>query len=344
MNWEYIYNEQLQGVIDWVNKEFTTLYDIERIEEVYYLWAAYRAVSFVGNTVTFVDAPLSWTTAPTIDYFKAGIATPTELWNVTLWEIIDDVYDKIGQNRLNWAVSNKVYKETQIKQHINNWFNRIKNLRLYKDVISQYSFNKAKDANAIGYNAWYVNIWTIPYIPSSWVFLLNKDTLISYSSYVDWKLNWAVWVVYENWAEVSIGYKIPTWIKKISEVAINWEVLPYLDLREHSIGKYWYTIYQTSNWDRYIILPYSDTSIVTVKYQAEYTSYVDDADVVWIEREYFEVLSYYALTQILKYREDDRWQIADLDYKQLLKEYKSYKSRAVDWINNEIKSDILPNF
>jgi hypothetical protein len=32
------------------------------------------------------------------------------------------------------------------------------------------------------------------------------------------------------------------------------------------------------------------------------------------------------------------------NYREILREYKSYKSRAVDWINNRMKSNILANF
>lgn len=349
MNWEFIYNETLTGTINWTNKVFTTLYNIEKIEDVYYWGAPYRDVSFVGNAVTFWTAPTTWTPSPKIDYFRVSASPLPEFWDVTFWEIIDDVYDKLWQDRIKNTVANKVYKESLIKKYINNWFARIKNLRLYKDIVQQYSFNKAKDWTVIWYNASYITIWEdLDYIPSSWVVLLRNDTIVEYSNYVDWKLMWAAWIVYENNDKYSIWYKIPSWIKKVMEVILDWEVLNYYDIREYSINKMWYTIYKKSNWDDYIILPYlsktDDNKVATVKYQATYSEYSADEDVVWIEREYYEVLSFYVLRKLFQYREDDRWQQAEKDYRELLREYKSYKSRAVDWINNSMKSSILTDF
>ena len=346
MNWEFIYNETLSWAIDGVNKDFTTTYNIERIEEVYFLWAPYRDISFVGNIVTFTDAPTMWSAIPTIDYFKVDISPLPEWGDVTFWEIIDDVYLKIGQQRWTWPTANKVYKEDLIKSYINNWFARIKNLRLYKDVVQQYSFNKAKDLSVIWYNASYLDIWeNIDYIPASWIAMFRWDSIMNYSSYSSWHLNWTAWVVYENWDRFKVWYKIPAWIKKVMEITIEWEVLPYYDIREYNISKYWYTIYKNSVWDDYILLPYStENKVVTVKYQPAYTVYSLDADIVWVERDYYEVLSFYVIRKLFQYREDDRWQQAEKDYRELLREYKSYKSRAVDWINNELKSNILTEF
>jgi hypothetical protein len=346
MNWEFIYNETLQWTIDGVNKTFTTLYNIEKIEEVYYLWAPYRNISFTNNVVTFVDAPTIWSTQPTIDYFKVTISPLSEWWDVTFWEIIVDVYDKIWQDRIKNSVANKVYKESLIKNYINNWFSRIKNLRLYKDIVRQYSFNKSKDWTIIWYNAGYLNIGeNISYTPANWIAMFRRDSIMEYSSYSSWHLNWTTWVVYENWDTYKVWYKIPTWIKKVMEVIFEWEPLTYYDIREYNMWIYWYSIYKASNWDDYLLLPFTkDNEVVTVKYQSVYSVYSADEDIVGIEREYYELLSFYTLRKLFQYREDDRWQQAEKDYRELLKEYKSYKSRAVDWINNELKSNILTEF
>jgi len=114
-------------------------------------------------------------------------------------------------------------------------------------------------------------------------------------------------------------------------VIINGKALEYADVREYSINYSYYTIIKQANGDEYIFLPITNREdVVTVKYQPNYNEYTADADLVNIESEYFELLSYYALAQVFKYREDDRWQIAEKDYKDMLKEWKSYKSRAVD--------------
>lgn len=348
-NWTFIYNEILSWTIDGVNKDFTTAYDIDKIEEVYFLWAPYRDISFVDNIVTFTDAPPLWSDAPTIDYFKVDIVPPTPSSDVTFLEVQNDIYEKIyWQTIAWWADTTGPYKLTQIKMNINNGLNRIKNLRTYKDKIFSYSFNKAKDLTAIWYNASYTEVWTwITNIPASWLYILKDSIPVAYTSYSSWRLNWTVWIIYENADKVLIWYKIPSWVKKVSEVLFNWFPLEYIDTREFSI---WYsdkyTIIRTSAWEEFIFLPYNtDTNIiVTVKYIPTTTTLVNDADIVDIDREYFEILSYYTLYKMYRDREDDRWQYAYDDYTKLLREYKSYKSRAVDWINNTIKTDILTDF
>lgn len=349
MNWTFIYNETLQWVIDGVNVTFTTLHNIDKIEEVYYLWAVYRDVSFVGNVVIFATAPIAWTSSPTIDYFKEELSPLTPSSDVTFLEVQNDIYEKIyWQTIAEWADTTGPFKLTQIKMNINNGLNRIKNLRTYKDKVFSYSFNKAKDLSAIWYNASYVEVWTgITNIPASWLYILKDSIPVTYTSYASWRLNWTVGVIYENADKVILWYKIPSWVKKVSEVIVNWCPLEYIDTREFSIGySNKYTIIKVSNWDEYIFLPYSVETdvIVTVKYIPTTTTLVDNSDIVDIEREYFEILSYYTLYKMYRDREDDRWQYAYDDYEKLLREYKSYKSRAVDWINNTMKSNILTDF
>lgn len=338
---EYIYWEIPSWAINWINKEYTLLYNIDRIEEIYIWWASYRSFSFIWNVITLTDAPPTWTTIY-VDYFKEDLTPLSPTGDVTLWDVINDVYDKIGQVRAN----NKVYKESQIKLAINAWIKRIANLRTYKNDILQYSFNKAKELSVIWYNASYLNIWEDKlYIPASWIAILKDNIIVNYSSYTDWKLMWVAWITYTNWDFVSIWYKIPSWVKKISEISIWWTPLEYIDVREFSLNYKYYSIIKIANWDEYIILPITkNEDIITVKYQPNYSNYSDDDDVVNIEYEYFEVLSYYALYSVFQMREDDRWQYAEKEYNKLLREYKSYKSKAVDWINNKLKSNILSQY
>jgi hypothetical protein len=73
-----------------------------------------------------------------------------------------------------------------------------------------------------------------------------------------------------------------------------------------------------------------------VKYVFERDLLVADADIVNIEWEYFEVLSYYTLWKIYEDREDDRADRAKRQYELLLRERKAYKSKAVDEIKGRI--------
>jgi hypothetical protein len=85
----------------------------------------------------------------------------------------------------------------------------------------------------------------------------------------------------------------------------------------------------------------AQNAVVTVKYVPEYDVFVDDSDIITIEYEYSDVLSLYAAYNVLLLREDDRWQAVKEEYKELLKDMKSYKSRAIDGINNRFSTTPL---
>lgn len=335
----YIYNETPSWDINWINKVFTVINDIERIEELYIWWVAYRDLTFNLNTITLNDAPPIGATI-SVDYFQTNLDPITPNWDVTLGQIIDDVYEKIWEDRLN----NRIYPESQVKLNINAGIKRIKNLRTYKDRILSYSFNNSKTLTAKGYSATWVTIWEYDNVPSNWVALLDSGAIFSYNTYVEWKLNWTVWFEYKSGSKVSLWYKIPNGVKKVSEVLYNWVALEYKDIREFTVNTLQYTVYSDISGDRYIILPYVNNWVITVKYIPNYNTFSADEDIVPIEYEYFELLSYYALYMLFQIREDDRWQLMDRNYRELLREYKSYKSRAVDGINNRFKSNILTNF
>ena len=336
----FVYNETMSWVIDWINTQFTTANDIFKIEEVYLWGVAYRDVSFVGNVVTFADAPPVGASSPTIDYFIEETAAPTIVSDVTFGDCIQDVYDKIGVTRLS-----NVILENYIKRELNKWIKRIKNTRVFKDRIQEYTFNKSKDGTVGTYNASFISIGENDYVPSNGAILLWDSTHVRYETYSSWNL-WAIaWYVYKEWDKYSIWYKIPSWVKRVSEVMINGDVLRYVDVREFSINRSCinYTILQDSLWDRYIFLPYrkGNNDVVSVKYAPDFPLYVEDADVVDIEYEYIDVIVLYAAYMALLFREDDRWQAVKQEYKELLKEYKVYKWRAVDWINNKIRAGSL---
>lgn len=333
----YIYNETLQGVVDWVNTIFTTLNNIASLEEVYIGWIAYRDVTFSWTTVTFADAPPIGIWQPSIDYFTT---LSYSLWgDVTFWEIIDDVYQKIGSKR-----TSNVILEPQIKKLINKWLQQINNIRKYKSDIFSYSFNKAKDGNAIVYNATQIDVGVIPYVPATGNIILWYNALVPYSSYLLGILSATPWFVYKQSDRVSFGYKIPSWVKRIAEVLMNWTSLKYVDNREFTIdyAASYYTIIKDSIWDEYLFLPYLGTdSLITVKYIPDFSIFDVDSDIVSIEYEYSDVLSLYTAYNILLFREDDRWQAVKQEYLEELKRFKSYKSKEIDWINNTIKSGSL---
>lgn len=334
----YIYNEILSWVVDWVNTEFTTQFQISKIEEVYLGWVSYRDVSFTGNLVTFTDAPPLWTAQPTIDYFESETPTPSSNEEVTLWLVIDDVYWKLVQDRVSNWVPNDVYKEDQIKKSIETWFRRIRNKSIYKDKISSYSFRSAKVMTTIGWNNTSIEVSSINAIPNNWLGMFDNWTVFTYTWYANWIISWDT-TIYNSGDRLIVWYKMPESLVKVSEVLFNWYPLEYQDKREYAPNNRYYTVI-----DWYIFLPYSENEdLIVVKYIPKYTQLLEDSDFIDIEYDYFEVLSYYALYKICQLVEDERWQAFKVEYRELERDYKSYKSRAVDWINNRFRSNVLNN-
>lgn len=334
----YIYNETLSWVVDWVNKTFTTQYQISKIEEVYLWGVSYRDVSFVWNVVTFADAPPVWS-SPSIDYFESETPTPVSESDVTLWLIIDDVYDKLVQDRvLDW-IPNDTYKETQIKKSVVTWFRRIRNKSIHKDKISSYSFRSAKWLTAKSEDNTNIDVWEYDNVPNNWKWMFQSWAVFDYTGYSNWILNSDL-ATYNSGDRLSVGYKLPSAAIKPSEVLVNWFPLQYKDPREYSLSYKYYTVI-----DWYIFLPYSENdNIVVVKYIPKYSQLIEDSDLIDIEYDYFEVLSYYALYKVCQLVEDDRWDEFKVEYEELERDYKSYKSKAVDWINNSLRSDVLKWF
>jgi len=331
----YIYNETLNWVVDWINKEFATLNNIDKIEEVYVWWVAYRAVTFVDNVVTFADAVPVGVAQPTIDYFEVGLPTPTVTSDVTFLNLIDEVYDILWSNN-----TSPVFKLDIVKRYINKWIQKIKNEKFFKDKISSYTFNKAKDWSTIWYDANTITITNSNYIPAQGAVVLWGWAFVEYSTYSNWVFGATAGYTYKNWDDVNICYKLPTWVQKVAELLVWWKSLTYKDNREWNWIN-WFTIFYSLWGDRYIALPNSDEVIITVKYITPTSIYVNDTDLVDIMYEYSDVVALYASYKLCLFREDDRWQAYKWEFLEEKKKLKSYKSRATDWINNKFRSQPL---
>lgn len=339
---EYKYNEVMSWVVDWVNTTFTTLKDINQIEDVYVWGAPYRNVSFVDNVVTFAEPVPLWADQPTIDYFTVDDITVAPFSSLTFWELIDDVYDDFGEDE-----DSDVFPLDRVKKLINKAYDIVKNQSYYKERVRTYSFNKAKDGSTGIYTASGVDIWEqATYIPSSGVYVLRDAIIASYSSYTSWILNWASGVVYKDWEKYSVGYKLPSICKKPSEIVIDWYAVPYRDIREWSLTSRAYTIYYSEEGEAFLLLPFSEREdqIVTVRYIPKTSSLVDEDDFVDLEYEYSGVITEYVAYKLLLNREDERWIPKKREWQDILQEYKNYKKKSVDDTNNSFFTTTLSQF
>lgn len=65
----FIYKESPSWVIDWVNKTFIVLNNIDTLEEVFVWWTPYRKIASIAwKTIVLNDAPPVWASV-NVDYF-----------------------------------------------------------------------------------------------------------------------------------------------------------------------------------------------------------------------------------------------------------------------------------
>lgn len=337
----YIFGETASWVVNGVNTSFTLVNEIDRIEEIYLGGASYRSFSFSGSTITLTDAPTTETWAPVVDYWQTS--TYTTPGSVTFWNVIDDVYLRLSQER-----TSRQFPLTLVKTYINEGIRVLNNYKQNpKDKIGSYSFNKAPDFTVSSYSATQLLSWAITAtVPSSGKAIVKYWDVVDYTSRTAWvSLNGLtnLGITYIAWDKISVWYALPSLVKTVGEVIMDRRILTFADKREFIIDMSWY---KYTIIDGYLFLPYSWNSddVVTVNYTRNNNECIAESDIVDISQDYFHVLSLYSLYNILMDREDDRWQVQKDKFETQFKWYRSFISKQTNWINNRIPSAHLRNF
>jgi len=337
----YRYGEIPSWVVDWVNKIFTLLNQIDKIEEIYIWGASYRSFSYTWNTITLTDAPTTETWAPEVDYWI--VTTTSTTWSVTFGNVIDDVYLRLSQYR-----TSRQYPLDLVKSYVKEGVRVLNNYRQNNsDKTWSYSFNKAPDFTVSTYSTTQFLSWAInKFVPNNGKVIVKYGDIVNYIWRTIWvSLNNISWldIEYFAWDKVLIGYPISWVVKKINEVVINYNPLTFVSRDEFVIGrtKYCYTII-----DWYLFLPYSanDNEKVMVTYTRFNNEPSVESDVIDINQDYFHIISLYALYNVLMDREDDRYLVQQKKFQEQFKWYRSYMSRQVNGINNKIPSRHLKAF
>ena len=305
---QYIYNEIPSWVIDGVNKEVITAYNISNIEEVYVWWAAYRMVTFLNNVITLNDAPPVWATV-SIDYYtEVDIPVPNE-WEVTFWGLIDEVYQELWQKD-----TSLTYPKNMVKRKINQALKKIWNetIRTY----SSYSFRQTWLITANSYNEAYIEIWSWKAIPSQW-YAMIAGSIFPYQ-YVWDKLIGTRNITYNVWATVYIGYPIPWEVKVLTTVLVGTQELKKTDIRNLSNNSYFI-------YNDFLFIPLAQNDNVVVRYINRTLLLEEDEDYIDLEYEYSPVISYYVVYKMLLAREDDRAWIYKSEYNEERRKYNAFK-------------------
>ena len=336
----YIYWETLVWLVDGFNKVFTSLYPIDRVEDLRLGSIPYSKFSFSWNTVTLQDAPTIEAGAPELDYFRSDVVVPVTDTEVTFWDVINSIYLRIGQDKTSYQFPIELVKEYTIEAlttHSNMRVNPIRNTGIY-------TFNKSKDYNAVGYSATEVKVSSIsPYVPSQGKLLLEFQAFINYGTKsADWFGSLSgLEYVYPSNCRVNVGYKLPAGVKKPSEVTMDWVKLSYVDYREYTTRNKFneYTIF-----DGYLFLPRTlDDRIVSVSFVKNTVIPQEETDILDFEKEYLQVFKLYVMKEIYADREEDRYAVTEKRYQDAWRKYKSYISRQADGIRNVVQSSAFKN-
>lgn len=169
------------GIINWVNKIFTTINIISQVDDLWYDWAIYTDFVVNGNQITLNDAPIysieldyaTWTTNSTTTSQDTFWDIKTEVWDL-LWQTSNSTIfssQKIGK-KINAKVrevlrgritslldTNRIYRSGKIQ--FNEWKTSFRTKawsRLWA-VLNLWDITATCSTNDL-YSAWYVQIWS----------------------------------------------------------------------------------------------------------------------------------------------------------------------------------------
>jgi len=309
--------------IDWINTTYVLPNYIGYIVDVVVDWVAVTDYTFLHDTLTLTTAPA---TSITTSFFYREERDVMGNWEVSMWDLIDEVYDEIGRKQYT-----KIYPKEKVRRDLNKtmwilWDNIPERSRL-----QHYSF---KGLNWLTVSSdWHTVDLTKPEtytLPIEGSFFVGKWLYYNYFDYdgVTFTVSWADLIDADD--KIIVWHRIPYGVEKISEVYVNWIKLEYTDNRNFYMDTAnFYTIVKDYQWNEYVYLPYSSQEYsCLIKFIPDYALTTVDEDVLDIEYRYTRVYVYNVVYRLLGSREDDRWQY----YKQLFDEeykmYKAYKAKA----------------
>lgn len=319
-----VQNEIPTWLINWVNKSYIISNYIWYIQSIIVDWSnIWSEYSFIHDTITLNTAP---TTSITISYFMREERDIMWNWEVTMWDLIDEVYDELWRKEYS-----KVYPKEKIRRDLNKTIWVMLDNVPEKNNLQHYSFKwlnwltVEKDKNT-------VSITTKDSYPLDieWSFLVWKWIYYNYYAY-DWIKFYVAWNdLIDDYDKILVWHKIPYWVERISEVYVNWNKLEYIDNRDFYMDTTeFFTIIKDYQWNNYLYLPYrSKEYTCVVKYIPDYAIASHDEDILNIPYRYTRVFVYDVVYRLLASREDDRWQYYKNQYKEEERKFKRYKVKA----------------
>lgn len=296
--------------IDGTNKIFKVDEIIWAIQSIYVDWVLVTGYDFDALSITLEIAPAS---TIIVNYFYREVSAIEWNGSVTLWDLKDGFYKKIGRVNADWTVPqnlNKIYPENYVKAELRKSYKRIINKSPEKTRIQQYAIkwtNWYKVLDGTSNNAITFEQSLTQEIEG--MFLVGKGVAYDYYGLTDNVFQVKDVDVSEIGDKVIVWHRIPYGVQKVSSVRVDSVELDYVDERDFGLDtSMHYTIIKDWQGNRYLFLPYEEEIRTTiVKYVADSSDISDDNDIIDIPEEYQDVIVYDTTYRLLMDKEDERW-------------------------------------
>lgn len=326
-NINLIYDEELIGTADLVNKVFYSVFPIGRIEELRIDWVAYTSYTINGRAVTLNDAPSEVVGVPHIDYFRKDVDVNfIDSW-VTLASLRSSIYNRIWH-----TITSLQFPKELADEYISEGIIRVSKMRRNKQKRWVFTFHKANDASIVSSDGNTITIDSISkYTPEKGLCIISNKNAVYYSHKTATTISSLTWLELNDIESkpIQFGYKLSLTIDKVSEVFLDWFKLTPADFAEYisSTATDKFCVY-----NGYLLLPLTsrEGNVVTIVYVGKNTSTYEDTDIIDFDGDYISVIKSFVLWNMYKDREDDRLREEKQNYLELLKEYKRELSKQYE--------------
>ena len=306
----FIWKEIPTGVIDWVNKVFTLLNDVDYIDDIFYDWWVTSDYTRVWKIITMTYAPQSSIYVDYYDKTAQSITTST----YTFLDIKNKVWALLWAKSTSTNFSSAIVWDEINRQGRAIWKGRIIN-KLNPRQIFKAGFMYFKDLDyVVRIKSWWtvtaeVNVWDTDikinttgllwagYIEVWW-------DIIKYTSKTATQINWVTWITINHlvWEKAVQLYETPNLIDKVNILekvkngASLWEI-PYNN---------WYVHYEIIRKEVTLlkIIWLTSDDLVKVKYTKQFPNMSLDTDECPFPEDYWINVLAYLVAGSLWY---DKW-------------------------------------
>lgn len=284
-----IANEIPSWVIDWVNKSFTFLNEIDYIVTLTVDWVEYTSFSTSWAIVTLTDAPVYSIYA---DYYAKNSVIPVTT-DVTFWDIKSKVWNLLGQKPTSINFSSEIVGDEINAVSLDVWRGRVINLlnpqqiiRAWKLWFQDWKFWTRINAGWICTEK--VEIWDTEIktetanLKGAWYVLIWSD-IINYTAKSSDQIEWVTGITTEHLVSDKITqlYEVPTDFETMEwiDAVITWSnTVVYKEIPLNS-GNVSYKILRL--WDKVLLQInwLSNEQEIRVRYAKKYNDLTLDDEI-----------------------------------------------------------------